>query len=136
MSSTVARPIRSSSNTLTSSNSSYFRWRWCCIRLFDLRWPPGRRGSNNLAGSGSDFLHARRLEAAGQVDAELLGGAVHVVVGVAHLHRDAVRREHLDVQAQRLQLLQQHLERLGDAGLGDVLALDDRLVHLDPSEDG
>ena len=44
-------------------------------------------------------------------------------------------REHLDVQAERLHLLDEHLERLGDAGLGDVLALDDRLVDLDAAED-
>ena len=43
---------------------------------------------------------------------------------------DAVAGEHLDVEAQRLHLLDQHLEGLRDAGLGDVLALDDRLVDL------
>ena len=36
-----------------------------------------------------------------------------------------------DVERQRLHLLQEHLERLGDRRLGDVLALDDRLVRLD-----
>ena len=49
--------------------------------------------------------------------------------------RGAVGREDLDVQAQRLHLLHEHLEGLGDAGLLDVLALDDRLVHLDAAED-
>ena len=43
--------------------------------------------------------------------------------------------EDLDVQAEGLHLLDEHLEALGDAGLGDVLALDDRLVDLDPAED-
>jgi hypothetical protein len=33
--------------------------------------------------------------------------------------------QHLHVEAQRLHLLDEHLERLGDARLGDVLALDD-----------
>src|SRR3712207_7536383 len=50
--------------------------------------------------------------------------------GLAHLQGHAVAGEHLDVEAQRLQLLEQHLERLRDARLRDVLALDDRLVHL------
>src|SRR5713226_8679555 len=40
------------------------------------------------------------------------------------------RRLHqLDVQAERLQLLDEHVERLGQARLERVLALDDRLVH-------
>ena len=34
----------------------------------------------------------------------------------------------------RLHLLQQHLERLRDRRLGDVLALDDRLVGLDAAD--
>ena len=38
--------------------------------------------------------------------------------------------QHLDVEAERLHLLDEHLERLGDAGVGDVLALDDGLVDL------
>jgi hypothetical protein len=37
--------------------------------------------------------------------------------------------DELDVQAQRLQLLEQHVERLRQPGLEHVLALDDRLVH-------
>ena len=46
----------------------------------------------------------------------------------------AVVGEHLDVDAERLHLLHEHLEALGHARLGDVVALDDRLVHLDPAE--
>ena len=42
--------------------------------------------------------------------------------------------EHLDVEAQRLHLLHEHLEALGDAGFGDVLALDDGLVDLHAAE--
>ena len=40
----------------------------------------------------------------------------------------------LDVEAERLHLLDEHLEALGDARLGDVLALDDGLVDLHPAE--
>src|SRR5216683_1973568 len=83
--------------------------------------------------SRSDFFNAARL-APGQVDAEFLGSAEDVLVGVAHLDRGAVAREHLHVQAERLHLLDQHLERLRDAWLRDVLALDDRLIDLDPAE--
>ena len=67
---------------------------------------------------------------AGEVDAELLGGAQQVVVLVAHLGARALLGDDVDVERQRLHLLQQHLERLGDRRLGDVLALDDRLVGL------
>src|SRR3954447_26160278 len=81
----------------------------------------------------SDFFDAARLTPR-QVDAQLLRRAEDVLVGVPHLDGAAVAREHLDVEAQRLHLLDQHLERLGDAGLGDVLALDDGLVDLHAAE--
>src|SRR3954469_11928184 len=84
---------------------------------------------------GSDVVDRRRLEARGDVDAEFLSSAVDVVVGVAHLDCDTVAREHLNVEAQRLEFLEEHLEALGDSGLLDVLALDDGLVHLDAAED-
>ena len=45
-----------------------------------------------------------------------------------------VGRADLDVQAERLHLLDQDLEGLGDARLGDVLALDDGLVDLHAAE--
>ncbi len=61
-------------------------------------------------------------------------GAVDVVVELTHLDLLAGLGEHLDVEAERLHLLDEHLEALGDARLGDVLALDDGLVHLDPAE--
>src|SRR3954447_25332944 len=67
---------------------------------------------------------------AGEVDAELLGGPQQVVVLVAHLGARALLGDHVDVERQRLHLLQEHLEGLGDRRLGDVLALDDRLVGL------
>src|SRR5699024_11859156 len=77
-------------------------------------------------------LVRRRGLVAGEVDTQVRGGAVEVVVlrALAEGHGLAVAGEHLDVEAQRLQLLEQHLEGLRDARLRDVLALDDRLVHL------
>src|SRR5918999_1409794 len=83
----------------------------------------GRR----LARRGAD--RARR-----EVDAELLGRAEELVVLLADLDLAALVREHLDVEAQRLHLLEQDLEALGDRRLRDVLALHDRLVRLDPAD--
>src|SRR5690606_28995080 len=37
--------------------------------------------------------------------------------------------DQLDIQAQRLELLEEDVERLGQTGLQHMLALDDRLVH-------
>ena len=68
---------------------------------------------------------------AGEVDAELLGRAQQVVVLVAHFGAGALLGDDVDVERQRLHLLQEDLEGLGDRRLGDVLALDDRLVGLD-----
>src|SRR5262249_38851185 len=45
---------------------------------------------------GSDFLDAARLTP-GQVDTEFFGGAEHLVVGFAHLHRHTVAGENLNV---------------------------------------
>src|SRR5215207_6268970 len=124
MSSPVARPIRSSSKKLTSSTYPSFR-------VVD-PWPSGGEPAGP-AGAGrlppSDLLDAARLPPR-QIDAELLGRPEDVLVAVLHLDGDPVAGEHLDVQAQRLELLEQHLERLRDAGLRDVLALDDGLVDL------
>src|SRR5581483_4141221 len=80
-----------------------------------------------------DLFDAARLTP-GQVDTEFFGGAEDVLVRVAHLDRGAVAGEHLDVQAQRLHFLDQHLEALRDAGFRHVLALDDGLVHLHAAE--
>src|SRR4051812_20069297 len=65
-----------------------------------------------------------------EVDAELLGRAQELVLLLAHLDLAALVGEHVHVERKRLHLLQQHLERLRDRRLGDVLALDDRLVRL------
>ena len=70
----------------------------------------------------------------GQVDAEGLGGAEGVLVELADLDLLARLVDDLDVQAERLHLLDEHLEALGDARLGDVLALDDGLVDLHAAE--
>ena len=99
-----------------------------------MRGSRGRRGLGpGPAGFPSDLFDAARL-APGQVDAELLRRAEDVLVGVAHLDGHAVRGQHLHVEAQGLHLLDEHLEGLGDAGLGDVLALDDGLVDLGAAE--
>ena len=70
----------------------------------------------------------------GQVDAERLGGAEGVLVELADLDLLARLVDDPDVEAERLHLLDEHLEALGDAGLGDVLALDDGLVDLHAAE--
>src|SRR5919197_5816152 len=69
-----------------------------------------------------------------EVDAELLGGPQQLVVLLAHLDLLALVGEDVHVERERLHLLQQHLERLGDRRLRDVLALDDRLVRLDAAD--
>src|SRR5829696_1434365 len=129
MSSAVARPIRSSSKKLTSSTGSYPS---SGVWLSDVVC--GEPGPLLAPARPLDLLDAARLPP-GQVDTQLFRGAEDLVVRVAHLDLDAVAREDLHVEAERLELLEEHLERLRDAGLGDVLALDDGLVDLDPAED-
>src|SRR6266487_1649147 len=98
MSSPVARPIRSSSKKLTSSTcSSFSHLGWVSL----------------CGGEALDLFDAAGLPA-GQVDPELLSGPEHVLVAVLHLDGDAVAGQHLDVEAQRLELLEQDLERLRD----------------------
>src|SRR2546430_8044501 len=69
-----------------------------------------------------------------EVDPELLRRAEQLVVLLPDLDFPAVLGDDADVERQRLHLLQEHLERLGDRRLGDVLALDDRLVRLDAAD--
>src|SRR5919197_4448705 len=69
-----------------------------------------------------------------KIDPELLGRPQELVVLLAYLDLLALVREDVHVERERLHLLQQHLERLGDRRLGDVLALDDRLVRLHASD--
>src|SRR5690606_21118393 len=92
-------------------------------------------GKSVYRSGGSDLVDRGGLESARDVDAQLLRGAEGLVIGVAQADDLAVSAENLDVQAERLHFLHEHLEGLGNAGLRDVLALDDRLVHLDAAED-
>src|SRR6266516_5010353 len=70
----------------------------------------------------------------GEVDAERFGGSEGVFVELADLDLFARLVDDADVEAERLHLLDEHLEALGDAGLGNVLALDDGLVDLHAAE--
>src|SRR4051812_16808442 len=152
MSSAVARPIRSSSKKLTSSKTLPAFSGWCTTYL--ALWaaggrllravrldpcasgprPPCMKLVTPAVGRRSHLFDAARL-AAGQGDAQPPPGPGDGLVGLAPLDRQALAGEHLDVQAQGLHLLDEHLERLGDSRLRDVLALDDRLVDLDPAQD-
>jgi hypothetical protein len=88
---------------------------------------PRSSSSSSTASSAAGAVagaHAR------EVDAQLLGRAQQVVVLVAHLGALALLGDDVDVERQRLHLLEEDLEGLGDRRLGDVLALDDRLVGL------
>lgn len=67
--------------------------------------------------TSSDLADGRGLEPRGDVDAEFLRRAEHLVVGVTQVDGRTIGRENLDVQAQRLHLLDEHLEGLGDARL-------------------
>src|SRR5690606_22135592 len=132
----VLRPLGSSMHGWTVAARGGRPWR-APGEGTPARRPPRRSGAPGAAATAgrpapaspaappSHLLHAARL-AAGQVDAELLGGPEDLVVGLPQLNRHPVAGEHLDVEAQRLQLLEQHLERLRDAGRWDVLPLADR----------
>src|SRR4051794_20148311 len=126
--------MRNSSKKLTSST-------WSIPRISLLGWIPGQRGvpDGGYPSPGtapSNFFDAADalVRTPGQVDAEFFRGPEDLVVGLAHLQGHAVAGQHLDVEAQRLQLLEQHLERLRDSRLRDVLALDDGLVDLHAAE--
>src|SRR3954468_8986990 len=93
-----------------------------------LSGPSGIRTACRV-GAFSDLFDAGRLTPA-QVDAELLRRAEDLLVGLLHLDRRAVAAQDLDVETQGLHLLEEDLERLRDARVGDVLALDDGLVDL------
>src|ERR1700740_2706734 len=87
MASAVARPIRSCSKLLTSS---------MCLKT-------------SLAGAPCVFLVGAPLGAA-DVDAKLLGRAEHVLVELTHLDLLAGVAQDLDVEAQALHFLDEHLE--------------------------
>src|SRR5699024_3170372 len=82
----------------------------------------------------SDFFYGLCF-AAGQVDAEFLGGTVDLVLRFAHLDLASVGRQDFDVEAQGLHLLDEDLERFGDSRFGQVLTLDDGFVDLHTARD-
>src|SRR5919197_849803 len=77
-------------------------------------------------GEIAERLVGRHLQLAVLVDA--------LLVLLADLDLLALVGEDVDVERERLHLLQQHLEGLRNRRLGDVLALDDRLVRLDAAD--
>src|SRR6476469_6352490 len=84
MSSAVARPIRSWSKKFTSSTvAAFLRLFWNLYELGTGETAPAvvSTSATDDRGSSSDFFDARGL-AAGQVDAELLGGPEDVFLGV------------------------------------------------------
>src|SRR5690625_4594464 len=91
-------------------------------KLCRLKWKP------------SDFFYGLCF-AAGQVDAEFLGGTVDLVLRFAHLDLASVGRQDFDVEAQGLHLLDEDLERFGDSRIGQVLTLDDGFVDLHTARD-
>src|SRR5690349_23943498 len=122
MSPAVARLIVSRLLSLTSNTSTY---------LFN-SYPSA--GSEPRACTGRVFLVGAPLGPR-QVDAEGLRGAEGVLVELADLDLLARLVHDADVEAERLHLLDEHLEGLGDSRFGNVLALHDRLVHLHAAED-
>src|SRR5690606_35273328 len=92
--SAVARPMRSWSKVFTSSMWSDPLHALC---------------------SAACVLFVTAPLGPGDVDPQLLGGAEDVLVELAHLDLVADGVEHLDVEAERLHLLDEHLEALGDA---------------------
>src|SRR4051794_35455907 len=137
MSSAVARPMRNSSKKLTSSTWSIPRISLLGCFSRPAGAAPAPRHEDSAPGrTPSDLFDAADtlVRAPGQVDAEFFRGPEDLVVGLAHLQGHAVAGQHLNVEAQRLQLLEQHLERLRDSRLRDVLALDDGLVDLHAAE--
>src|SRR5690625_651588 len=134
-SSAVARPIRSSSNALTSSTYSYFLRPVVVWRFTDeLRWlarPPGAGGR----AWPLQLVDAARVGAARQVNTEFFLCSVDRLVVVTEFNLGSVGRENFHVEAQGLHFLHEHLERFRNARFTAVLALDDRLVHLHAAGD-
>ena len=138
MSSAVARPMRSSSKTLTSSKVSYFlrvpATRRSCRRCWRPLRVVGPAPAASVAGGRAGARQiSSTLLASGRRDRSMpsSSAARYTSSSVSRISIEAPSRgQHLDVQAQRLHLLDEHLERLRDARLGDVLALDDGLVDL------
>src|SRR3954454_4815892 len=94
-----------------------------------------RSARRSSLGGAPGVLVLRAPFGTGEVDGQLLSGSEDVFVELTHLDLVTGDREDLDIEAERLHLLDEHLEALGDAGFGDVLALDDGLVDLHAAED-
>src|SRR5262245_51321349 len=118
MSPAVARLIVSRLLSLTSNTSAYLFFSYarggCCSYA---RGELVRKCSEPRPRAGGVFLVGAALGPR-QVDAERLGRAEGVFVQLTDLDLLALRVHHTNVEAQRLHLLDEHLERLGDAGLG------------------
>src|SRR3954453_17455966 len=109
MSSAVARPMRSSSKKLTSSTSAIPRI--SIARLWFRR--SGARAAAHAAAraSRSDFVDADHafVGTPGGAEAQLLARPEDLVVRLTHLQCHPIAGEHLHVEAERLQLLEQNL---------------------------
>src|SRR5664280_2966162 len=88
---------------------------------------------SSLRGASGIFFVRPTLGPA-DVDAKFLSCAEDVLVQLSHFNLLPARRQHFDVEAQGLHLLDEHLEALGDPRLGYVLALDASLVDLHPAQ--
>src|SRR5919199_1506734 len=88
--------------------------------------------TSSSEGTGWLLQIARRFVAA-EVYAQSPGGLVPIPA-VLILGRGLGVVDRLDREPQRLHLFEEHLEARGHARLGNVLALDDRLVALDPTD--
>src|SRR5690625_939403 len=134
-SSAVASPIRSSSNALTSSTYSYFLRPVVVWRFTDeLRRRARPSGAEGRAWP-LQLVDAARVGTARQVNTEFFLRPVDRLVVVTEFNLGSISRENFHVEAQGLHLLHEHLERFRNARFRDVLALDDRLVHLHAASD-
>src|SRR3954447_16044974 len=122
--------MESRAESLTSSTSCLLSWfsERCCLQ--SCRASELTVALRHLGVATRLVLFVRAPFGPAEVDAESLGGAERVLVELADHDLGALFVDDLDIEAERLHLLDEHLEALGDARLGDVLALDDRLVDL------
>src|SRR5690625_741220 len=134
-SSAVASPIRSSSNALTSSTYSYFLRPVVVWRFTDeLRRRARPSGAEGRA-QPLQLVDAARAGTVRHVNTEFFLRPVDRIVVVTQFNLGSISRENFHVAAQGLHLLHEHLERFRNARFRDVLALDDRLVHLHAASD-
>src|SRR5262245_33729472 len=79
-------------------------------------------------------LWARRGGPSGPPHLYLFQHRLSVIDG-QRLHRLLLRRDQLDIETERLQLANEHVERFGQSRRERSVALDDRLVNLGASRD-